>query len=110
VLPGVHVAVVKEAVSRQAAHSLHPDSARELIREAARQAISGAAQIGPPPVRSAILEASVRTTDIAEAASWVRGVERIGPRELRFVGPDSLAVYRAFCAAILLTRGIAELV
>jgi D-amino peptidase len=110
VLPDVHVAVVKEAVSRLAAHSLHPDSARELIRETARQALSGAARIGPPPVRSAILEAAVRTTDIAEAASWVRGVERIGPRELRFTGPDPLAVFRAFSAAILLTRGIAEVV
>jgi len=109
-LPGVHLAVVKEAVSRLAAHNLHPDSARELIRDAARRAVGGAAQIGPPPVRSAVLEATVRTTDIAEAASWVRGVERIGPRELRFCGADPLEVYRSFCAAILLTRGVAEAV
>ena len=59
---------------------------------------------------SAPLEISVRTTDIAEAASWVRGVERTGPRELRFNGDDPLAVYRSFCAAILLTRAVAEVV
>ncbi|MGA3154869.1 MAG: hypothetical protein ACLPN6_30195 [Streptosporangiaceae bacterium] len=53
---------------------------------------------------------SVRTTDIAEAASWVRGVERAGPRELRFTGENPLAVYRSFCAAILLTRTVAEVV
>jgi len=64
----------------------------------------------PPPLRSATLDVSVRTTDIAEAASWVRGVERTGPRELRFGGPDPLAVYQSFCAAILLTRSIAEVV
>jgi hypothetical protein len=40
----------------------------------------------------------------------VRGVERIGDRELRFTGADPLAVYRSFCAAILLTRTIAEVV
>ncbi len=57
-----------------------------------------------------MLEISVRTTDIAEAASWVRGAERIGPRELRFTGPDPLSVYRSFCAAILLTRAVAEVV
>ena len=50
-----------------------------------------------------------RLVDIAEAAAWVRGVERTGPRELRFTG-DPLAVYRSFCAAILLTRAVAEVV
>jgi len=61
-------------------------------------------------VGSATLEISVRTTDIAEAAGWVRGVARTGPRELRFDGEDPLAVYRSFCAAILLTRAVADVV
>jgi len=107
-IPDVHVAVVKEPVSRLAALSLHPDRARALIREKARQAIEGAATATPPPLGSATLEVTVRTTDIAEAASWVRGVERVGQRELRFVGADPLAVFRSFCAAIMLTRAIAE--
>ena len=109
-IPGVHAAVVKEHVSRLAAHSLHPARARTLIRETAQRAIEGAAGASPPPVGSAPLEISVRTTDIAEAASWVRGVARTGPRELRFDGEDPLAVYRSFCAAILLTRTVAEVV
>jgi D-amino peptidase len=109
-IPGVHAAVVKEHVSRLAAHSLHPARARALIRETAQRAIEGAASASPPPVGSAPLEISVRTTDIAEAAGWVRGVERTGPRELRFSGEDPLAVYRSFCAAILLTRAVAEVV
>jgi D-amino peptidase len=107
-IPGVHVAVVKEAVSRVAAQSLHPARACELIREQARQAVAGAAGAEPPALGSAALEATVRTTDIAEAASWVRGVDRIGPRELRFTGADPLAVFRSFIAAILLTRNIAD--
>jgi len=109
-IPGVHTAVVKEHVSRLAAHSLHPSRACALIRETAQKALAGAASATPPPLGSATLEISVRTTDIAEAASWVRGVERTGPRELRFQGDDLLAVYRSFCAAILLTRTIAEAV
>jgi len=109
-IPGVHTAVVKEHVSRLAAHSLHPSRACALIRETAQKALEGAASASPPPLGSATLEISVRTTDIAEAASWVRGVERTGPRELRFQGDDPLAVYRSFCAAILLTRTIAEAV
>ncbi|HET7244099.1 MAG TPA: M55 family metallopeptidase [Streptosporangiaceae bacterium] len=109
-IPGVHAAVVKEHVSRLAAHSLHPARACALIRETAQRAIEGAAAASPPPVGPASLEVSVRTTDIAEAAAWVRGVERTGPRELRFTGEDPLAVYRSFCAAILLTRAVAEVV
>jgi len=109
-IPGVHAAVVKEHVSRLAAHSLHPDRACALIRETAQRAVEGAASASPPPVGSAPLEISVRTTDIAEAATWVRGVERAGPRELRFTGEDPLAVYRSFCAAILLTRAVADVV
>jgi D-amino peptidase len=109
-IPGVHTAVVKEPVSRVAAHSLHPDRACALIRETTERAVKAAAGAAPPPLGQAVLELSVRTSDIAEAASWVRGVERTGPRELRLAGDDPLSTYRSFCAAILLTRGIAETV
>jgi D-amino peptidase len=109
-IPGVRTAVVKEPVSRTAAHSLHPDHACALIRQTARDAVAGVAGAQPPPLRSAVLQVSVRTTDIAEAASWIRGVERTGPRELRYTGPDPLSVYRSFCASILLTRTVAEVV
>jgi D-amino peptidase len=107
-IPGIHAAVVKEPVSRVAAHSLHPSRACALIRETAAAAVAGAKAAQPPPLATATLEVSVRTTDIAEAASWVRGVDRAGPRELRIRGDTPLATYRAFCAAILLTRAIAQ--
>jgi D-amino peptidase len=109
-VPGIHQAVVKEHVSRLAAHSMHPELACELIRERARAAVAAAADSGPPPLDPGVLEVSVRTTDIAEAASWVRGVDQTGPRELRIHGENRLATYRAFCAAILLTRSVAEMV
>jgi D-amino peptidase len=110
-LPGIHAAVVKEPVSRLAAHSLHPARACALIREVAEKAVATAAQAAPPPLGPvATLEISVRTTDIAEAATWVRGVERAGDRELAIRGEDLLSVYRSFCSAILLTRTVAEAV
>ncbi|HUZ22935.1 MAG TPA: M55 family metallopeptidase [Streptosporangiaceae bacterium] len=109
-IPGVHSAIVKEHVSRLAAHSLHPARACSLIRDQAQAAVSAAAGTSPPPLDPGVLEVFVRTTDIAEAATWVRGVERAGPRQLRIQGEDLLATYRAFCAAILLTRSVAEAV
>ena len=62
------------------------------------------------PASPVTLEVSVRTTDIAEAATWVRGVQQSGPRTLLIEGTDLLSVYRSFCSAILLTRSIAEAV
>src|ERR1700728_1207922 len=110
-LPGVHTAVVKEPVSRLAAHSLHPTRACALIREVAEKAVATAAQAQPPPLGPvATLEISVRTTDIAEAATWVRGVQRAADRELVISGDDLLSVYRSFCSAILLTRTVADAV
>ena len=49
-IPGVHAAVVKEHVSRLAAHSLHPSRACKLIRETAQKAVSGAAAAEPAAV------------------------------------------------------------
>jgi D-amino peptidase len=109
-IPGIHSAVVKRHVSRVAADSMHPVLARQLIREQARAAVAGADAAQPPRLDPGVLEVSVRTTDIAEAASWIRGVAASGPRQLRIHGEDRLATYRAFCAAILLTRAIAETV
>ncbi|HEY2550890.1 MAG TPA: M55 family metallopeptidase [Streptosporangiaceae bacterium] len=110
-IPGVHGAVVKEHVSRLAAHSMHPSMACALIRDTAKRAVAGAEQSGPPPFSTPVsLELSVRNTDIAEAASWVRGVERTGQRQVSITGTDLLSVYRSFCAAILLTRTVAEAV
>ena len=109
-IPGVHAAVVKEPVSRTAAHSLHPSRACALIRDTAEKAVAAAGAAEPPPLASATLEVSVRTTDIAEAASWARGVDRAGARELRIRGENALATYRSFCAAILLTRTVADVV
>jgi D-amino peptidase len=109
-IPGIHAAVVKRHVSRVAADSLHPVLARQLIRERARAAVAGAAEAGPPPLDPGVLEVTVRHADIAEAASWIRGVDRTGTRELRIHGASGLETYRSFCAAILLTRSVAEIV
>jgi len=108
-IPDIRTAVVKQAVSRMAAHSLHPSRAAAVIRDAAEEAVRAAKSIGAPDFGpSPTLDVSVRTTDIAEAASWVRGVERTGDRTIRIGGPDLLSMFRSFASAVLLTRNVAE--
>jgi D-amino peptidase len=109
-LPGIHSAVVKEHVSRVAAHSLHPTQACALIRAAAERAVTGLRDIAPPDFGpQPTLEVDVRTTDIAEAMTWVRGVGRSADRTVTISGPDPLSTFRSFVAAILLSRSVAEL-
>jgi D-amino peptidase len=110
ILPGIHTAVVKEPVSRVAAHSLHPRAACAKIRAAAERAVSDATTIAAPDFGAApVVELDLRTTDIAEAMTWVRGVERRAERTVAISGADPLAVFRSFAAAILLSRTVADL-
>jgi D-amino peptidase len=109
ICPGVHGAVVKTAVSRFAADSLHPSVACELIRERARDAVAGLATAAPPPITlPATLDVTYRNADIAELATWIDGVVRTGPTAVRIAGDDPLRVFRSFIATVLLTRDVAE--
>jgi D-aminopeptidase len=76
----------------------------------AQQAIAGAASITPPDFGpTPALEVDVRTTDIAEAMTWVRVVERKGAQTVEVTRPDTLSTFRSFAAAILLSRTVAEI-
>ena len=119
--PGARAAVVKESVNRFAADSLHPQQARELIREQARLAVAALAEAGsgarrPPAVElPATLTVRFRNPDLAEMATWISGVERGGtvgdkddPTLVRMTDDDPIRLYRRFVTVVLLTRGIAE--
>jgi D-amino peptidase len=107
--PGIHVAVVKQAVTRFAADSMHPHAACELIRDRARSAVAGLAAAAPPSIAlPATLEVTCRNADIAEMATWVGGVEQIAATRVAITDDDPLRVFRRFITAVVLTRDIAE--
>jgi len=109
VCPGIRTAVVKTAVSRFAADSLHPEDARDLIRERAREAVAGLAQAAPPAIDlPATLTVRFRNADLAEMATWVEGVTRSGGTEATITDDDPLGLFRRFITVVLLTRDIAE--
>ena len=129
-LPDAERVVVKESFTRFGAASLHPEVARELIADGARRAVeraaaepsevweiaasgpgavsgsrSGMAVLGPPAISlPAVLEVHMQTADMAEVASWARGVERSGVRTVSISGDDPLALFRSFVAVTYITR------
>ena len=107
--PGVRAVVVKESVTRFAANSMHPVQARTLIFDEARratEAIATAHQVNIDlPAEFAI---TFRTTDYADLAERVNGVERTGDLHARIVGNDPLEIYRTFITIVLLCRGLSE--
>jgi D-amino peptidase len=107
--PGITTAVVKTAVTRFAADSLHPHDACELIRRRAEQAITTLGRRTPPTITlPATLEITFRNPDLAEQATWITGVERSGNVSVRLSDDDPIRLFRTFITVVLLTRGIAE--
>ncbi len=108
-LPDVEAVVVKRSITRFAAESLHPDRACELIQAGAARAVARAARVAPPAIElPATLEVTVLTADMAEMATWIRGVERLGARAVAITDDEPLRLYRTFVTLVSLTRSIVE--
>jgi D-amino peptidase len=63
------------------------------------------AVLGLPAISLPVtMEVHVQTADMAEVASWVRGVERTGVRTVSIRGDDPMAVFRSFVGLTYITR------
>ena len=104
-VPQAERVVVKGSITRFAAAQAHPDDAREMIRAGAEAALRGLGKLPLPDIeRPARLDVDMQTADMADVASWVKGVERSGTRSVRITGDDPLAIYRAFVGITYITR------
>jgi D-amino peptidase len=99
-IPGIQTVVVKQAIGRYAANCLHPYEAQKLIRDGARLAIeafqngSGPAAFKvKPPVQGKI---ELKSTELADQAQIVPGVQRISAKEIVFVSEDMPTAFRTF--------------
>jgi D-amino peptidase len=103
--PWAERVVVKTAVSRRAAASVHPSMARERVRAGAERAVlrAAAGELRPLDVgRPVILEAEYATAGQADYAALVPGAERYGDRGVRVTTDDPIVAYRAFLAGVRL--------
>jgi D-amino peptidase len=108
-LPWAERVVVKRGVSRSAADSLHPERARDLIRDAARRTVAGLGDAGAnealrpltlePPIA---VEIEFAHAGLADFAATIPGFDRTGDRGIRYGARDGIEAYRAFVSAVRL--------
>jgi D-amino peptidase len=103
--PGVETVTTKTSLTRFAAHHLHPDESVSQIRAAAERAIQGVASMSAPALAAPYrLEVDVQTADMAEVATWVKGIERVDTRTVVIESDDAAVVFRAFVGLTYITR------
>jgi len=103
----VQAVQTKTSFSRFSASNLSPDAARGAISRGANAALKSLSpEAGGPG--EATVELTFLTADMAESATWVKGVEAVGPRQVRFTSPDGLTAYRTFYTILRLMRSIPE--
>ena len=106
-MPGAERVVVKQSITRFSASNLHPEVARQLIREGARRAVERAGELSPPAISlPARLDISFHNADMAEISTWARGIERTGLSTVAIEGEDPLSMFRSFVAMTYLTRQV----
>jgi D-amino peptidase len=105
--PGITAIPVKESISRYAARHQHPTVARELIRDGVRAALAG--PLTPPDIPlPATVEVRFTSPDMAEQATWVRGVSRLDPVTVSITDDDPLRLHRTFITLVYLTRSLVD--
>ncbi|MEA2486262.1 MAG: D-amino peptidase [Actinomycetota bacterium] len=108
-LPHAEYVVVKESVSRFAAHSMHPHQARAAITAGAEAGLARVSNLGPPRIDlPARLEIDFLNADMAGMATWIMGVKQAGQRTVSLEGSNLLELYQRFVAIVFLTRSIVE--
>jgi D-amino peptidase len=109
-LPWAERVVVKEGVGRHAAASLHPSTARALVRDGAERAVRRAAAGELRPLRldsPVTIEIAYRHAGLADHAAIVPGAERVGDTTVRHTADDAVTAYRGFLAGVRLS-GLVE--
>jgi len=102
-LPGIEGVVVKEALGRQAARSLHPADARRRIEEGAFRAYR---ELESRPLYRPrgpfVLEIDWMNASMADLCSQIPDVERRGGRTVRYHTADFQTCYRMLLALLVI--------
>jgi D-amino peptidase len=102
-LPWAERVVVKRAISWQAADSLSPTKARDLIKAGAKRAVASRSDMKvltlPAPLALQVEFANAGQADIA---ATIPGFSRTGDRDILYSAADPATLFRAFLSAVRL--------
>ncbi|MGW4638512.1 M55 family metallopeptidase [Sphaerisporangium sp. NPDC004334] len=95
-VPSAVTVAVKQALGQSAAIALHPGEARERLRRAAAEAITGRARVAPLSIAGPIdVEVDLYSPITVDLATLVPGVSRAaGGRTVTFTAADFAGAYR----------------
>ncbi len=107
--PGVKAICVKESLSRYSAENVHPHTARDLIRSGVQAALGDLPDLTSPTIAMpATIEIRFTSPDMAEQATWIRGVNRVDPVTVSFADDEPLRLHQTFITLVYLTRSLVE--
>lgn len=107
-LPGIEGVVVKEALGRQAARSLHPAEACRRIEEGAFRAYQDRARRPLyQPKGPYILEIDWMNASMADLCVQIPDVERVGGRTVRYESADFRRCYQMMLALLVMASPVA---
>jgi len=106
-IPNIKTASVKKAYGMRAALSLHPELAREKIRQGVKIALLERKKIKPfLPKAPYTLEVKLREPDMADICTRIPGTKRIGARIIQFKNRSYIEVYRCLLAIMSLASRV----
>lgn len=98
IVPDAETAVVKESLGYYACMSMSAPEAQALIEKKARESMGKIGKIRPYKIEGPVnleIELSTRSTPSPQA-SYQPGVERIGPRTIRYSGSDFIQAWTRY--------------
>lgn len=110
-IPGVYTVAVKSGITGLSSLAIHPQRARELIRQTAEEALLNRSKIKPielPKVNT--IEIEFTKSQFATAVSWMPGVELIDGRTVRYQSDDMASIMPVVQAMLLLTGQVNRMI
>jgi D-amino peptidase len=102
-IPNIVAVAVKKGYGMRASLSIHPEVAREKIKEGVKKALAERKSIKPFLPRSPYtLEATMRDPDMADICTRVPGTKRPASKVITYKNRDYKEIYRCFLAIMSL--------
>ena len=98
IVPDAETATVKEALGYYACLSMSAPETQALIEKKARESVAKISKIRPYRIDGPVsleIEFTTRST-LSPQVSYTPGVERIGPRTIRYSGKDFMEAWRSY--------------